>query len=201
MESMTYEKTILQSLLEIDQKINLKYRESKLPKFLNKFFTKRARNKLSKAIRNYTDMNSVDRSELLYYVTQINDIYGGNFGHIKKIEHRDDVIIIAMVIPIEETSWNISSIISMPNNYDDMNITVGYSMFNDTGIAVLRFSNEFRAFMPNKEYNKKYLFPWKFEVQNNCVMDLTTETIIKDIAEFLDEMIQRSERISDDKLY
>lgn len=200
--SESFDETVLQGLLEIDQSINYKYRQSKAPKFIKDFFAKRSRKKLKKTIDSYTKMRSLPRSELLYYINQINDIYGGKYLHMKRIEHINDVddIFATFLIPIEETGWHIYTILSIKNNYSFEKFIFTYSMTNENNLVVSRFSNEFEAFCNNLKRHERMQFPWKFEDQNNCIMDMVTATIISDIKTFLNEMIERSERISNDKL-
>lgn len=196
------DRSVLQSLIEIDQSINYKYRQSKAPKFIKNFFTNNSRKKLKKTIDSYVRMHSLPRSELLFYINQINDIYGGKYLHLKKVEHINDVgdIFATFLIPIEETGWHIYTILSIKNNYSFEKFIFTYSMTNENNIVVSRFSNEFKAFCNNLKRHERIQFPWKFEDQNNCIMDMVTATIISDIKTFLDEMIERSERISNDKL-
>lgn len=203
MAASVYEKTVLQSILEIDRSINLKYREGKLPKFIKKMIFNNSHKKLKKTIHSYTHTNSIERSELLYFITQISDIYGGDFKHIKKITHDfDNTIITAMVIPVSDGVFEnqISALICMKENYAEESILISYSLFNEKGIVTNRFSNEFKSFLNNRRRHERLTFPWKFEDQNDCMMDLVTEKLLEDIKTFLDDLMERSERIVDEKL-
>lgn len=203
MESLTYERSVLESLMKIDQTINLKYRESKLPKFIKKMIFNNSQKKLKKTIHSYTHTHTIERSELLYFIKQVNDLYGGVYGHIKKIGHEfDNNIMAAVLVPIsdEELGSYISAIISMKEDYTEEAILVSYSLFNDKGIVISRFSNEYKSFMNDRRRHERLNYPWKFEDQNGCMIDIVTEKLLEDIKTFLDEMIERSERITDDKL-
>lgn len=203
MEDLNHEKTILQGLMEIDRSINLKYREGKLPKFIRKMIFNNSHKKLKKTIHSYTHTHSIERSELLYFLTQVNDIYGGNYGHIKKITNGfDNTIVAAVVIPVSDGVFEsqISALICMKKSYTEESILNSYSLFNEKGIVTCRFSNEFKSFLNNRRRHERLTFPWKFEDQNDCMMDLVAEKLLEDIKTFLDDMMERSERIVDEKL-
>ena len=108
----------------------------------------------------------------------------------------------AVLVPIsdEELGSYISAIISMKEDYTEEAILVSYSLFNDKGIVISRFSNEYKSFMNDRRRHERLNYPWKFEDQNGCMIDIVTEKLLEDIKTFLDEMIERSERITDDKL-
>lgn len=187
------EKTLMQTLMEIDQDINREYRESKYPKFFKNMKLKKNRKGLINAINDYCSKEAVYADELNYYIQQIADIYGGNHLHCRKVEYNNDSNLIAVFqTDIHDTEAKIAAIFTMKGK----TMTIRYSLFNKIGAKEFGFSEENIEVMMNRKRHTRIVFPWPISDQPDCVKDLITETILGDIKSFLDEMIVRSERIN-----
>ena len=187
------EKTLMQTLMEIDQDINREYRESKYPKFFKDIRLKKDRKGLVNAINDYCSKEAVYADELGYYIQQIADMYGGNHLHCRKVDYDNDSNPIAVFqTDIHDTEAKVAAIFTMKGN----TMTIRYSLFNKIGAKEFGFSEENIEVMMNRKRHTRIVFPWPISDQPDCVRDLITETILGDIKSFLDEMIVRSERIN-----
>lgn len=187
------EKTLMQTLMEIDQDINREYRESKYPKFFKNIILKKNRKGLVNAINDYCNKEVIYADELNYYVHQIADIYGGNYLHCRKVEYDVDNNIIAVFqTDVHDTEAKVAAIFTIK----EKTMTIRYSLFNKIGAKEFGFGEDNVEMMVNRKKHSRIVFPWPISDQPDCVKDLIAETILGDIKSFLDEMIVRSERIN-----
>ena len=201
------EKTLIQTVIDLNNQINLNYREKKYPGFIKNIIASNQRKKLYKSINEFTSVPALEISELRYYIHMINDIYGGIYGHCKKIDTlADDNLNALFIVPIEldkhkipdkevkdvKDNWTAACMIL--ENEDDM-VTISYSLYNEKNLLLTKSTDANVEVLTNFNRHKKISMPWNATEQMDCARDLITETIILDIKDYLDQSIERSERI------
>ena len=137
----------------------------------------------------------------------INDIYGGDFGHCKKIDILPDGKFNALfIVPIDldtnknpdntakniQDHWNASCIVS---DSGDNVVTISYSLHNENNAILTKSTDDNVEVISNMNRHNKVRMPWNASEQMDCVRDLIAATIISDIKKYLDQSIERSERI------
>lgn len=186
------EMTLLEHLMRIDQGINAEYRESKAPKFIKNMKLKKHRKELIKSIKEFTSYNIIDASEVSYFVRQIFDIYGGNYGHCQKVDMDADENLIAVFTKEMETKATVTAIITCKGSILD----IRYTLFNPSRQKETNFGEFDVEDLRNKKHHDRIVYPWSVTDQALCMTDIIAETIIEDIDHFLNDMIVRSERIN-----
>ena len=201
------EKTLIQTFIDINSQINLDYREKKYPGFIKNIIASNQRKKLYKSINEFTSVPVLEVEELRYYLHLVNDIYGGDYGHCKKIDTLADNKLNALIIvPVDlgivkkadkeakdvKDNWTASCMIL--ENEDDM-VSISYSLYNEKNLLLTKYTDPNVEVLSNLNRHKKFHMPWSASEQMDCVRDLIAETIIFDIKDYLDQSIKRSERI------
>lgn len=187
--------------INLNSDINLKYRESKYPKFIKNYILKRDRKKLKKIVNNLksnSDCLSVQLLSEFYDV--VYDAYPPFGKYVLKVEGADEEGIYK-ISPIdkEKLLYAISYVINKKDTYNIIASFASYEKDNSSYIAKYVFrskNNEFEFIDENIDSIKIDHNISDMYINKETVRALIANSTLKLMCQYLEDIIERSERIN-----
>ena len=186
---------IISEILAIDREINKNYRNSKYPKFINNFITKRRRSKLKKVIEKIKADDILPVELLEEYIYQVARNFSGKYKHcvsISPVENGEDLYIGTFKISVGKDTLYV---IVAPETKDNSLCLIRYMYIDENGTTLFSFSEENINILKNNKSYDREKYPYRSHVINGVLKDLFCNIAIDDIYNYLMDTLKRSERI------
>lgn len=194
--------TLIEDFMRINAEINYNYRDSKLPKFIKNIIVERRRDRLRKFVKenfgNQDDKSStlIDQviEEYLYYIGQMYPPFGKYKDCIRVgVYDENSKTGVTATFEFKDVLPNVNIVMTFGNNGKNNSFIIGYTVVSD-GVRTYQFATEAEYLSDMKRYNNPK--PWSQEQEQEAYSDYCTKYLLENISSFLNDTIERSERIN-----